>query len=167
MEHSIEVINKNLSKLQKLKYNQFFWWRRWGTKNKPLHKNSLLLDKINNGDYDFSPYFWQLKYCEWEIKQKELKYKADIRRFCEEAFLDLQRRKRLREDHEKYERENLEQLKKDFIITFRMAPKDYDEDIVKFDGDVKDFYIYCEHKYKKYNIITTKPRRGRPPKNKS
>ena len=72
--HPIKVIEKNLSKLQKLKYNQFLWWRRWSAKNKPLHKDSSLWDKINNGDYNFSPYFWQIQYCEWEIEQKRLKY---------------------------------------------------------------------------------------------
>jgi len=167
MEHTIEVINSHLSKLQKLKYNQFFWWRRWSVKNKPLHESALLWDKINNGDYNFSPYFWQLKYCEWEIKQKELKYPGDIKRICEETALDVQRRKRLREDHEKYERENLAQLKKKFLSSFKMTSEEYDRDILKIDGDVKDFYIYCEQKYPKYNVITTLKRRGRPRKNQS
>jgi len=84
--------------------------------------------------------------------------------------LDFQRCKRLREDHEKYEAENLEQLQKDFVTTFRMTKKDYDKEVIEFGGDLKDFYIYCEQKYRKYNIpefTTTKPRRGRPRKNKS
>jgi len=166
--HPIKVIEKNLSKLQKLKYNQFLWWRRWSAKNKPLHKDSLLLDKINNGDYNFSPYFWQIQYCEWEIEQKRLKYINDHEYFCEESVMDFQRRRRLREDHEKYENENLTQLKKDFVKTFRMTEEDFDKDVIEFDGEVKDFYIYCEQKFRKYNIPETiKPRRGRPRKNKS
>ena len=119
--HPIKVIENNLSKLQKLKYNQFLWWRRWSAKNKPLHKDSSLLDKINNGDYNFRPYFWQIQYCEWEIEQKRLKYISDHERFCEESVMDFQRRRRLREDHDKYENENLTQLKKDFVKTFRMT----------------------------------------------
>jgi hypothetical protein len=166
--HPIKVIEKNLSKLQKLKYNQFLWWRRWSAKNKPLHKDSSLWDKINNGDYNFSPYFWQIQYCEWEIEQKRLKYLGDHERFCEESVMDFQRRRRLREDHEKYENENLAQLKKDFVKTFRMTEEDFDKDVIEFDGEVKDFYIYCEQKFRKYNIPETiKSRRGRPPKNKS
>ena len=62
--HSIEVIEKNLSKLQKLNYNQFFWWRRWTRKGKPLHEYSPLIDKIENGDYNDSPYRWQIYYCD-------------------------------------------------------------------------------------------------------
>ena len=46
MSHSIVFIEKELSKLQKINYNQFFWWRRWSVKNKPLPKNSPLIDKI-------------------------------------------------------------------------------------------------------------------------
>jgi hypothetical protein len=55
--HSIEVIEKKLSQCQKLNYNQFFWWKRWTSKNKPLDKYAPLWDKILNGDYDFSHYF--------------------------------------------------------------------------------------------------------------
>ena len=170
MIHSIQVIEKELSKLQKINYNQFLWWRRWTPKNKPLSKHAFLWDKIINGDYNFSPYFWQIQYCEWEIEQKQLKYPGEYERFCDEASLDFQRRKRLREDHEKYEVENLEQLRKDFVTTFRMTEKDYDKEVIEFGSDLKDFYIYCEQKYRKYNIpefTTTKPRRGRPRKNKS
>ena len=170
MIHSIQVIEKELSKLQKINYNQFLWWRRWTPKNKPLSKHVFLWDKIINGDYNFSPYFWQIQYCEWEIEQKQLKYPGEYERFCDEASLDFQRRKRLREDHEKYEVENLEQLRKDFVTTFRMTEKDYDKEVIEFGSDLKDFYIYCEQKYRKYNIpefTTTKSRRGRPRKNKS
>lgn len=74
MAHSIEVIEEQLSKLQKLNYNQFFWWRRWGRKTQPLHKYSPLIDKIKNGDYNDSPYRWQIYYCDWEIEQKRKQF---------------------------------------------------------------------------------------------
>ena len=67
--HTIEVIEEQLSQLQKLNYNQFFWWRRWGRKIQPLQKYSPLIDKINNGDYADSPYRFQIHYCDWEIDQ--------------------------------------------------------------------------------------------------
>ena len=62
-------ILKEISKLQPLNYNQFRWWRRFDTPNKPLHKYSALIDKIKNGDYDFSHYYWQAKYAEIEINE--------------------------------------------------------------------------------------------------
>jgi hypothetical protein len=97
--HSIEVIEKNLLKLQKLNYNQFFWWRRWTRKGKSLHKYSPLIDKIQNGDYDDSPYRWQIYYCDWEIEQKRTDF-PDVNEWAHETTIDRNRRRRWREDHE-------------------------------------------------------------------
>lgn len=164
MNHSIEVIEKNLSKLKPLNYNQFFWWRRWAPKNSTLHKYQPLWDKIVNGDYDSSPYFWQIKYCEWEIQQKEQQFAGDRRRVIDETRMDIARYHRLVKDHEKHEEENLAQLQKDFLATFQMTQEDYERELDTFDGNVKEFYIHCELRYPKYNVVTNKPRRGRPPK---
>lgn len=160
--HSIELVEKKLSQLQKLNYNQFFWWRRWARKGKPLHKYSPLIDKIENGDYDDSPYRWQIHYCDWEIEQKRLQF-SDNRELATETTIDRNRRRRLREDHEKYEKENLEQLQRDFLNTFKMTREDYENELLEFDGTLKQFYIHCQSKYFQFNK-TTKSRRGRPPK---
>lgn len=163
MAHSIEVIEKQLGKLQKLNYNQFFWWRRWNRKTKPLHKYSPLIDKIKNGDYDESPYLFQIYYCDWEIAEKRKQF-TDMREWANETTIDRNRRRRLREDHEKYEKENLAQLRKDFLNTFRMTQEDYENDIVEVGGTLEEFYNYCETHYGKFNQTSNKPRRGRPPK---
>ena len=163
MAHSIEVIEKQLGKLQKLNYNQFFWWRRWNRKTKPLHKYSPLVDKIKNGDYDESPYLFQIYYCDWEIAEKRKQF-TDIKEWASETTIDRNRRRRLREDHEKYERENLEQLRKDFLNTFRMTREDYENDVVEVGGTLEEFYNYCEMRYGTFNQPINKPRRGRPPK---
>lgn len=162
--HSIEVIEKNLSKLQPLNYNQFFWWRRWAPKNKTLHKYQPLWEKILNGDYDDSPYRWQIYYCEWEIQQKENKWQGDLRRITEETRIDVARLRRLIKDHTTHETENLQQLQKDFLNTFHMTRSDYEREVLEFDGTVKDLYLHCEMRYKKKIQISSKPRRGRPPK---
>jgi len=163
MAHSIEVIEKQLGKLQKLNYNQFFWWRRWNRKTKPLHKYSPLIDKIKNGDYDESPYLFQIYYCDWEIAEKRKQF-TDAREWASETTIDRNRRRRLREDHEKYEKENLTQLRKDFLNTFRMTREDYENDVVEVGGTLEEFYNYCEMRYGKFNQPINKPRRGRPPK---
>jgi hypothetical protein len=163
MAHSIEVIEKQLDKLQKLNYNQFFWWRRWNRKTKPLHKYSPLIDKIKNGDYDESPYLFQIYYCDWEIAEKRKQF-DDVREWASETTIDRNRRRRLREDHEKYEKENLTQLRKDFLNTFRMTREDYENDVVEVGGTLEEFYNYCETRYGKFNQTVNKPRRGRPPK---
>tara|TARA_Y100001972_G_C7615647_1_gene308694 strand:+ start:722 stop:1219 length:498 start_codon:yes stop_codon:yes gene_type:complete len=163
MAHSIQDIEHQLSKLQKLNYNRFFWWRRWNRKTKPLHKYAPLIDKIKNGDYDESPYLFQIYYCDWEIEEKRKQFE-DIREWAEDTVMDRNRRRRLREDHEKYEKENLTQLRKDFLNTFRMTREDYENDVIEVGGTLEEFYNYCEMRYGKFNRPTTAPRRGRPPK---
>lgn len=163
MAHSIQDIEHQLSKLQKLNYNRFFWWRRWNRNTKPLHKHSPLIDKIKNGDYDESPYLFQIYYCDWEIEEKRKQFE-DIREWAEDTVMDRNRRRRLREDHEKYEKENLTQLRKDFLNTFRMTREDYENDVIEVGGTLEEFYNYCEMRYGKFNRPTVAPRRGRPPK---
>ena len=129
---------------------------------KTLHKYSPLIDKIENGDYNDSPYRWQIYYCDWEIEQKRFEF-TDVNEWAHETTIDRNRRRRLREDHEKYEKENLQQLQRDFLNTFKMTKEDYENDLFEFDGTLKAFYIQCISKYHKFNNVT-KPRRGRPPK---
>ena len=91
-------ILKEISKLQPLNYNQFRRWRRFDTPNKPLHKYSALIDKIKNGDYDFSHYYWQAKYAEIEINEIFDDTYPDAALFNEKASLHRARRKRLFDD---------------------------------------------------------------------
>ena len=121
-----------------------------------------MIDKIENGDYNDSPYRWQIYYCDWEIEQKRLEL-DDMNEWAHETTIDRNRRRRLREDHEKYEKENLAQLQRDFLNTFKMTREDYMNELLEFDGTVKEFYLQCQSKYYKFNNVT-KPRRGRPPK---
>ena len=88
----------------------------------------------------------------------------DLREWASETTIDRNRRRRLREDHEKYEKENLTQLRKDFLNTFRMTREDYENDVVEVGGTLEEFYNYCEMRYGKFNQPINKPRRGRPPK---
>lgn len=44
-------------------YNKFQWWMNGQNKRRPLGKNSSLLDKIKNGDFDYSPLFDASKKC--------------------------------------------------------------------------------------------------------
>ena len=55
--HSREAITQRLQNLRPLKYNQFRWWRNFDVP-KPLPKNLFIEQRINNGDFEPSPYFW-------------------------------------------------------------------------------------------------------------
>lgn len=158
-----EIIIDNLSRLQPLKYNKFYWWRRWGSKNKPLPITSSLYERICNGDLDFSHYFWQAQYCEVEINNKYSQY-PDYLDFLDKTQLDRARRKNLWDDFEKDENEKLKILEEGFQKEFNISKEDYYKEISEFGGDLKEFYIHCDKKYGK--SIKTE-RRGRPKKIKN
>ena len=52
-----QIVAKEISKLQPLNYNQFRWWRRFDTKVKPLPKSATFLQRIQNGEFEFSHYY--------------------------------------------------------------------------------------------------------------
>lgn len=161
--HSEETINEKLASLKPLKYTQFRWWRRWDSKNNPLDKQASLLEKIKNGDLDFSHYFWQAQFSELELNKK-LKQTKDTQHWLEITQLERARRKRLWEDFEKDEAEKLKTIEKEFTKTFKMSKEEYDSELENFDGTLEDFYIQCRSRFGIPQQIKSK--RGRPPKNK-
>jgi hypothetical protein len=163
--HSKEKIDEEIAKLQPLNYNQFRWWRRWDSKYPALHKYSPLISKIKNGDYEFSHYFWQAQYCEFELNEK-LKTSYDTVHWMELTQLDRARRKRLWEDFEKDEAEKLKNIERDFTTTFKMSKEEYYSELDKFGGTLEEFYFHCESKFGTYVQPVSMPKRGRPAKNK-
>ena len=160
-----KVIQREIKKLQPLNYNQFMWWRRFASKNKPLSKGAMFLQRIQNGEYEFSHYFWQAQLCELEINEKHKEYKGDIQLLLEKNGVDSARRKRLWEDFNKTEAELLANLKKGFLREFVMTSQEYEDHITNFDGTTEEFYMYCLKTFDR----SGKPveRRGRPSKNKT
>jgi hypothetical protein len=157
-----EVVAKEISKLQPLNYNQFRWWRRFDTKVKPLPKGSTFIQRIKNGEYEFSHYYWQWKLSEIELNELHKKYNGDIQRLLENNSVDLARRKRLIEDFEKDENARLDSLLKGFLREFDMTKEDYYLHIENFDGTIEEFYMYC---LKTFDKTGKQPeRRGRPKK---
>ena len=126
-----KVVLKEISKLQPLNYNQFKWWRRFDTKLKPLPRGVKFIDRIKNGEYEFSHYYWQWKLSELEINEKYVEYNGDIQKLLEKNGVDLARRKRLIEDFNADEASKLSNLKKGFLREFVMTKEEY-EDIRSF-----------------------------------
>ena len=158
-----ETVLEKISQLQPINYNQFRWWRRFDTPNKPLHKYSDLLQKIQNGDYDFSHFYWQAKYVEMEINELHHKTYPDAVLFNEKNAMNGARRKRLWDDFEKDEKEKMLQIEKDFQLTFRISRDQIKKEIEEFGGTLEDLYHYCENQYgKRQKRLET---RGRPRKN--
>lgn len=142
-----ETVLDKISQLQPLNYNQFRWWRRFDTPNKPLHKYSDLLRKIRNGDYDFSHYYWQARYAEIEINELHHETYPDAVLFNEKNAMNGARRKRLWDDFEKDEKERMTNLTKDFYHTFKMSREQIKKEMEEFGGTLEDFYHYCDKQF--------------------
>jgi hypothetical protein len=157
-----DEIEKKLLYCKKLKYNQFKWWRMYSDPYPPLPKKAPLWDKIMNGDFEYSNYKYQAMLVEHTINEKAA-IAIDGIHEKELTKVDRTRRTRLLEDFHKDETTKLQTLKSEFCKEFFMDENEYDEEVIQFGEGLKDFYIYCEHKFgKKVRIV----RRGRKPKNK-
>ena len=142
-----ETVLDKISQLQPLNYNQFRWWRRFDTLNKPLHKYSNLLDKIQNGDYEFSHYYWQAKYAELEMDDIHHETYPDAALYNEKTSIHGARRQRLWDDFEKDEQEKLQQIEKNFYLEFKMSRKQVKEEMEEFGGTLEDYYHYCNKEF--------------------
>ena len=157
-----KVIIREIKKLKPLPYNKFMWWRRFSSKLTPLPKSATFLDKIKNGEFEFSHYFWQAQFCELEINEKHIEYRGDIQKLLEHNGVDLNRRKRLWEDFNKMEKDMLIQLKKNFTREFTMTNEEYDNHVIEFNGTTVEFYMYCLKTFDRSGKRAE--RRGRPSK---
>jgi hypothetical protein len=156
------LVYKEIKKLQPLNYNQFRWWRRFDTKTKPLPKGATFFQRIQNGEYEFSHYFWQWKLTEVELNDVYEQYNGDVQKMLEKNGVDFARRKRLMEDFNKDEADRLEALKNGFLREFEMTSDDYESSLLKFDGTTEEFYVYCLKNFERSGRPIE--RRGRPKK---
>ena len=144
--HSKEKILKELSKLKPIKYNQFRWWRRWDSKTPPLSPKAPLIDRILNGDFDFSHYFWQAEYCLLEMEHKKTT-SLDNLRWIDDTEIDRARYRKLIADFDRDERDRLADLKKSFTQCFHISEEDYYTQLEGFEGTIEDFYHYIGNKF--------------------
>ena len=158
---SRKQLDKKFSKLRKLKYNQFRWWRMYDYPNKPLSNKSSFRDRILNGDFDYSHFNYQAMWCEHEMNDIAEDCNEDIQKYIEKTSLLRTRRTRLLEDFEKDENNKLELLIKGFIDNFSCTKEQVYDEIFKCSGELIDLYYIIEDKYKKQIKVS---RRGRPKK---
>ena len=140
-----KLVKKELSKLTPLNYNKFFWWRKYATPHKTLPKKSPLLNKIKNGDFELSPYYWMAKQAEMEINSIHDKFGAkDPSMFFIESKMVCARRNRLWMDFEKDEMEKMKNLEEEFIKTFKITKEEFQNYIESFDGSILELYNSIE-----------------------
>ena len=158
--HSREVIQKHLNKLQKLNYNQFRWWRNYSVP-KPLPKSSHIEKRIDNGDFDPSPYFWMAQSALWEKHDSDNSNLEPFER-AKRGGLLLGKYERLMKDFEIDDKEKLDNFIDAIYDHFEVDKNIVEEEIKLFGSSIKDYYLYAN---KKYIVRRVAPkRRGRPKK---
>lgn len=164
--HSREVVMERITPLQPLNYNQFRWWRTHTDNNKPLGKRAHLIDRIKNGDFEPSSYFWMAQLALYTAKDKFDPKNDDPTKQNEKFAVDFARHKRLMEDFEKEEASRMEALYDAFTSAYQITRSELEEAFLKWPGDILSFYGYAEEFFRKTPAENRKGRRGRPPKNK-
>ena len=145
--HTEEWLNAFFKKnYYKMPYNRFMWWKSYTPKNKPLPNTASFEAKVKNGDYDLSPYKFEAELVEHRLRKKWFEYK-DTAEFLEVAAMDIARRKRLLEDHEKDENKKLADFYKAASRAFQIEYDQIDAIIDSFDGDtIVEFYNFLKKK---------------------
>ena len=157
--HNKQFIEKQLTKLQPLKYNQFYWWRKFKEKS-PLSSKDALHARIDNGDFDFSSYYWQAQFALIEMNEKTGHIKEpDNRREAQAIYME--RYRRLLNDFEKDESLRMNEFKKSTINLFEIEKEELEKKMEDFDGTLKELYTLIKTNY---NFKTKQQSRGRPKK---
>lgn len=101
----------------RMNFNKFYWWRRYPT-SKPLDRNQDFVEKINHGDFDYSPYAFQISYerywlAEDVIKLRSANYSYETLKEKESELRTMHNKRvqKLQDDFEKDERERMESFK--------------------------------------------------------
>ena len=158
--HSRDIVKKHLKKLQPLNYSQFRWWRNYQVP-KPLPKSTFIEKRVNNGDFDPSPYFWMAQSALWEKYDNDTLNLEDFERARRGSLL-LTKYERLMHDFEVDDKERLDNFIDAIYDTFEVDKENAKEEIEKFGKTIKDYYIYAKENYKVRRVAPK--RRGRPKK---
>ena len=159
-----EVVNKELSKLKPLNYNKFMWWRTHSQPGAPLSKRSPLKDRIINGDFDFSCYYWQAQSAAIQARKKVDLDKDNHQSQYEKTMVDVARYRRLLVDFEKEESARIEALIDAFTVSFKINREELLDRLCNWPSDLLSFYESLEEFDTPTSVEIRK--RGRPKKTK-
>jgi len=166
IKHSREVVMEKIKKLQPLNYNKFMWWRTHTDKVIPLGKRAPLKNRILNGEFEFSSYYWQAQLSLYNALDKIDLKKHDSMFQMEICSIDFSRYKRLMIDFDKEESIRLKNLYDAFTESYKITKEELEEKFLNWGGDIYSFYEFAE------NFLNTTPMenrknmrmRGRPKK---
>ena len=141
----MSYVRDKIATFTPVKYNQFFWWRRFKSRE-TLHPLKPLYDKIKNGDYEMSDYFYQAKY-ELELMEEKTAGITDSEARHEAIGLSMERHRRLMNDYEKDEEKIMKALIKDFRVVFGVSEDELERYMEKCDGDLMCLYNTVKQDY--------------------
>ena len=137
------------------KRSPFYWWRRFRS-HKYLPHNAPLLRKIQNGDYDYPPYFqqaqWELEWADDEQKQYIKDYVGSGDPRTDEAYEDIGRRarkryKKLIEDGYEVESRHLSTLVEGLSKRFKLPKETIKTLMGEFGGTIEELYRYIKQNH--------------------
>jgi hypothetical protein len=145
----MSYVKDKISTFTPSKYNKFYWWRKFKMRE-TLHPYRPLYDKIKNGDYEVSDYFYQAKY-ELELMEEKLATIKNPEDKREVIGLSMERYRRLNKDYANDEENIMKTLIKDFNTTFRVTEEELYSYMEECDGDLICLYNTVKQDYvKKY-----------------
>jgi len=115
----------------------------------PLPNKSPLIDKILNGDFDYPHFKLQAELVEHELNELAQKCGGNNELFGEKSSLLRAKRKRLLEDFEKEENNKLKRIFTEFGKNFTVTKEQIEEEMLRFVGDLGEFYYYMSVRYQK------------------
>lgn len=139
-----EFIESQLARLNPIKYNRYYWWRRYNSPT-TLDSKTPLYEKIAHGDYDPSDYLYQLEH-EFYLMEDKLKGVKNSDEQHEIRSLYMERARRLNEDYHKHEQALLAKLITDFRRTFNIQKDELMAIMQDFDGTLLELYAYIKNK---------------------
>ena len=139
-------LKDRIATFRKNTYNKFYWWRRFQPRQM-LHPYRRLDERIPNGDFEVSDYYWQLKY-EDVLEQEAVDKEPNIDKKHEIRCMFGERRRRLSKDYEADEAKILNEMYKAFRNELGMKQDQVDEEMINFDGTLAEFYTYLTNKQK-------------------
>ena len=159
IHHTKETVNREILKLTPLNYNPYFWWRKFKDKS-PLSSKSAVHARIDNGDFDFSHYYWQAQLTMIEMEEKT-GHISDPEKRHEAQSIYRERYRRLMKDYEKDEPQRLANYKKAITGVFEIEDNQLETLMENFEGTLKELYTFIKNNYE---FRTKQKRRGRPKK---
>ena len=131
---------------------RFYWWRRFPV-HKSLKPSAKLIDKIENGDFDYPQFFKEAEYEMHWMKEDQAEFIKNYQGrepekdnlYMDIAIKYYKRRNKLFEDGYNTENERLRKLVDALHKTFGIDKFEIRNMMEEFPHNLKKFYLHCKN----------------------